>query len=96
MLSKVSALYSSDEMGFGEKRKRVHTVHANLAFILEITLVRDDDDRELIHVLHSEDLLVEGADFLERVSRGDGVNEQEALSSTHVLLTHRTEKHGLV
>ena len=44
------------------------TVHAHLAFVLEITLVRNNDDRELIHVLHTQDLLVEGADFLERVS----------------------------
>ena len=66
------------------------TVHANLAFILEIALVCNDDDRELIHILYSENLLIEGADFLERVAGSNGVNEQEALARAHVLLTHST------
>lgn len=62
-----------------------------MTFILKIALVRNNDDWELIHVLYSENLLIEGADFLERVAGSNGVDEQEALARAHVLLTHRTE-----
>lgn len=63
-------------------------VHADLALILEITLVRHDDDRERVLVLDPEDLLVEDADFFEGVSGRDGVDQKEALASSHVLLPH--------
>lgn len=36
----------------------------------------------------TQDLLVEGANLLERVARGDRVHEQESLPSPHVLLPH--------
>lgn len=62
----------------------------NLAFVLEIALVGDEDDGEDILVLDAEDLLVEGRDFLERVARGDRVDEQETFASAHILLTHGT------
>ena len=64
------------------------TVHANLALILQVALVRNDDDGEPILVLHAEDLLVEGADLLEGAPGRDGVDEQEALARTHVLFPH--------
>jgi len=62
---------------------------ADLAFVLEVALVGDDDDGERVLVLDAEDLLVESADFFEGVARGDGVDEEEALSGAHVLLAHR-------
>lgn len=65
------------------------TVHANLALIFKIALVGDDDDREGVLVFHSQDLLVELANFLERVPGSYGVHKQETLSCPHVLLTHR-------
>lgn len=34
-------------------------------FLLQITLVSNNDDGEIILVLHSEDLLLEGHDFFE-------------------------------
>jgi len=63
-------------------------VHANLAFVLQIRLIGDDDNREGVLILHTEDLLVEDADFLKRVSGSNGVDEKEALASPHVLLPH--------
>lgn len=68
------------------------TIHAHLTLILQITLVGDNDDRELIHILNSENLLVEGTDLLERVPRSDGIDEQETFTRPHVLLAHGTEK----
>jgi hypothetical protein len=59
-----------------------------LAFVLEIALVGDDNDGERVLVLDSEDLLVERRNFFKRVARGDRIDEQEALSGAHVLLTH--------
>jgi hypothetical protein len=66
------------------------TVHANLTLELEITLVGNDNDREPVLVLDTENLLVEGSDLFKRVARGNGVNSQESLAGTHVLLTHST------
>lgn len=40
----------------------------DLALVLEIALVGDEDDGEDILVLDAEDLLVKGRDFLERVA----------------------------
>lgn len=64
------------------------TVHAHLALVFEIALVGDDDHGELIHVLDPQDLLIERADFFKRVARRDGVYQQEAFASSHVLLPH--------
>ena len=66
------------------------TVHSHLPLVLQIALVRDNDDGERVLVFHAEDLLVERADFLKRVARCDGVDQEETLSRAHVLLTHRT------
>lgn len=65
-----------------------HTIHANLSFIFQVTLVSDDDNREGILVLDSEDLLVECADFLKRITRCDRIDEEEAFTRAHVLLPH--------
>ena len=47
------------------ERTRRRTIHADLTFVFEITLVGYDDDREGVLVLDAKDLLVECADFLE-------------------------------
>lgn len=65
-------------------------VHANLTLVFQIALVRYDNNGERILVLHTEDLLVECADFFERVAGGDRIYEKETLSRAHVLLTHGT------
>jgi len=65
-------------------------VHPNLTLIFEIALVGNNNDGEGVNVLDSEDLLVESADFLERVAGCDGVDEQEPFACAHVLLTHRS------
>jgi len=59
-----------------------------LSLILKVTLVGHDNDRERILVFDAENLLVECANFLERVARGDGVNKEKTFSSAHVLLAH--------
>jgi hypothetical protein len=62
--SKVAALcklYQNTTIGKGDLEC---TVHADLTLILEITLVRDNDNREVVFVLDTENLLVEGLDFL--------------------------------
>jgi hypothetical protein len=70
----------------------LHTVHANLALVLEIAFVSHNNNRERVLVLDSQDLLVENADFLERVSRRDRVDEEETLASSHILLPHGPKK----
>jgi len=70
----------------------IHTVHADLALKFEVAFVCHDDDGERILVLHAQDLLVERADFLERVPRGDRVDEQKPFTGPHVLLAHGTNK----
>ena len=75
-------------------RNQEHTVHAYLTLILKIALVSNDDHRERVHIFHSQDLLVESADFLERGTRCDGVDEEETLACTHVLLSHGAAKHS--
>jgi len=63
-------------------------VHAHLPLILQIALVCHNDDREGVSILDAKDLLMERADFLERVARRDGVDEEETFSGSHVLLPH--------
>jgi hypothetical protein len=80
-------------------------MRADLALVLEVALVGDDDDGEDVSVLDTQDLLMEGgaarhqceisgswradAHFLERVAARDAVDQQEALAGAHVLLAHR-------
>jgi len=63
-------------------------VHPDLALVLQVTLISDQDNWETILVLDSQDLLVERANFLEGVPGGDGVDEQEPLARAHVLFPH--------
>jgi hypothetical protein len=70
-----------------EKKLRL-TIHSNLSLILKITLVGHDDDRERVLVLDAKNLLVERADLLERITGGDGVNEEETFTGAHVLFAH--------
>lgn len=70
----------------------LRTIHAHLSFVFEITFVRNDDDGEGILVLHSQDLLVERADFLKRVARRDRVHKKEALAGSHVLFPHSPKR----
>ena len=65
------------------------TVHANLTLVFEITFVPNEHHRKVVFVLDSKDLLMELVDFLEGLSSGDRVNEDEPFSGAHVLLAHR-------
>lgn len=59
-----------------------------MSLILKITLVGHDDDRKRILVLDAKNLLVESANFLERIAGGNGVDEEKTFTSAHVLLAH--------
>lgn len=65
-----------------------------MTFILEVALIRDDDDRERILVFYPKNLLVEDTDFLKRVAGRNRVDEQESLSGPHVLFSHSTVRDG--
>lgn len=60
----------------------------DLSLGLEVALVGDDDNGEVILVLDAQYLLLEGHDLLVGGTRGDGVDEEEALARAHVLLAH--------
>jgi hypothetical protein len=60
----------------------------DLTLALEIALVADNDHGEVVLVLDSQNLLLEGGDFLEALAGCDGVDEEETLSGPHVLLAH--------
>jgi len=64
------------------------TIHSNLSFVLQVTLVGHNNNRERVLVLYSEDLLVEGADLFEGVAGCNGVHEEESLASSHILFSH--------
>ena len=66
------------------------TVHPHLPLVFQIALVGNDDNWERVLVLHTQDLLVEGANFLKRIAGGDGVDQEEPLSRAHVLFAHST------
>ena len=68
------------------------TVHSHLPLVLQVALVGHDNDWERVLVLYTQNLLVEGADFLERVARSDGVDQEEPLARAHVLLAHGTAR----
>ena len=68
----------------------IHTVRADLPLKLEVAFGCDDNDGERVLVLHAQNLLVERADFLERIPRRDRVDEQEPFTGPHVLLAHGT------
>ena len=66
------------------------TLRANLSLVFAVAVVAYDDNGEKVQAFHTEDLLVERACFIERVAGRDGVDEEESLACTHVLLAHRT------
>ena len=66
----------------------MHTIHANLPFVLQLAIVADHNGREKVLPFHFQNLLVECANFLKRATGYDRVDEQEAFSDAHVLLTH--------
>ena len=70
------------------KQGKTRTIHADLSVIFKIALVGDDNNREGVPILYTKDLLVEMADFLERTTRGNRVDEKETFASAHVLLSH--------
>lgn len=72
-----------------ELGRRKPTLLGDHTLLLQITLVGNDDDGEVILVLDAQDLLLEGHDFFEGLTRCDGVDKQEALAGTHVLFSHR-------
>jgi len=63
-------------------------IHADLALILQVALVRYNDHREGVLVLYAQNLLVISADLLERVPRSDRVHKEEAFACAHVLFPH--------
>jgi hypothetical protein len=56
---------------------------------LQVALVAHNNHGEIVLVLDSQNLLLEGCDFLEALPGCDGVDQQETLSGSHVLLSHR-------
>lgn len=60
----------------------------HLPLAVKIALVSDNNHREVVLILHSQDLLLESHDLLKALSIGDGVDKQEAFASPHVLLPH--------
>jgi hypothetical protein len=59
-----------------------------LSLVLQVTLVSNHNNWEIILVLHPEYLLMECDDLLKRLSRCDGVDEEEAFPCAHVLFPH--------
>lgn len=55
---------------------------------LQIALVSDNNDGEVVLVLDAQDLLLVRHDFLKGLARGDRVDQKEAFSRAHVLLSH--------
>lgn len=71
-----------------QNRPRTLTVHADLALVLEVTLIPDEDHREIVLVLDPKNLLMELGYLLERFPRGYRIHEDEAFSGAHVLFAH--------
>jgi hypothetical protein len=64
------------------------TVHRHLSFKLEITLVADNHGGEPVEIFHAEDVLVQRSDFLKGFAAVNGIDQHEALSGAHILLSH--------
>jgi hypothetical protein len=79
-----------DELAAKRTGQGLTLLPADLALALQIALVACHDHGEVVLVLHAKNLLLEGGDLLEALSGSDVVDKQEALASTHVLLSHRT------
>jgi len=89
---------SASGTGSGRHRRRIQraeppqclrrTLLADSAVHVQIALVSHDNHREVILVLHPQNLLLERGDLDETRPAGDGVDQQEALAGAHVLLPH--------
>jgi len=65
-----------------------HTLLTDGTFHFQVALVSHNNHREVILILHSQNLLLECGNLAETRSAGDGVHQQEALTGAHVLLPH--------
>jgi len=65
------------------------TFCAHLPLALQIALVAHDDDGEVVLVLDAQYLLLECDHLLEALPRRYAVDQQEAFTRPHVLLSHR-------
>lgn len=65
-------------------------LEADLVLFDEITLVSDQDDWHLITILRLQDSVPELTDLIEGGPCGEGEDQQEALTSLHVLVSHGT------
>lgn len=93
LVGNISRRISSDltgGLGLGRmKRNRsLGTLFRDDTVLLQIALVTDNNDGEIVLVLDAENLLLEGHDFFEGLTRCDRVDEQEALAGAHVLFPH--------
>jgi hypothetical protein len=79
---------SLDELAAERTSQSLSLLPGDLTLALEIALVADDNHGEVVLVLDSQNLLLEGGDFLEALAGCDGVDEEETLSGPHVLLAH--------
>jgi hypothetical protein len=61
----------------------------HLSLALQITLIAYDDDREIILILNSQDLLLEDQDLIEALSACNAVHQEESFTGSHILLSHR-------
>ena len=64
------------------------TLLGNLSLPLQIALVANHNDGEVILVLDSQNLLLEGHDLLEALTACDTVDQEETLTRSHILLAH--------
>lgn len=69
-------------------------MRSDLPLVVQIALVCDNNDWEILLVLYTKNLLVEDGDLIERVSRSNAVDQEEALASAHVLFSHCAERSG--
>lgn len=71
-----------------ERTRGGRTFNRDFSLSVQIALVSDDDHREVVLVLDAQYLLLESLDLFKGLLRGDGVDEQEAFASAHVLFSH--------
>ena len=79
------SLQERSSKGFGEVLSLLCT---HLSLVFKIALVTADDDWNSVFVLHSHYLLPEGVHLLKGRARCDCINKKEALSCSHVLVSH--------
>ena len=56
--------------------------------MFQVTLIRDNNYREIVLIFHPQYLLVEGIDLLEGVSGCNGIYKEITLPSPHALHSH--------